>query len=158
MLTVAILILVMQVGIASAQDDEPALPTATYDEINEVASKMYCPICEMEPLDTCRAQTCIDWRAIIGERLSQGQTEEEIIDYFVLTYGDRVVGIPEDETLRFLSLVGPVLAFVIALVVGVMTFMRWRRADSVVEPAGVSDAGENELDYRTQVENDLYRQ
>ena len=154
----AILCCAVHGGAVMAQSETPVRPTATYDEVNEVASRMYCPICEMEPLDTCRAQTCIDWRAIIAERLNQGQSEQEIIDYFVSTYGDRVVGIPEDETLRFLSLIGPVVAFATALIIGVMTFLKWRSAKTSVELQAAAPPIANEGDYRSQVEKDLYRQ
>jgi len=41
-----------------AQEDPEPIPV-TDDDVNDVASQMYCPICEMEPLDTCGATTSI---------------------------------------------------------------------------------------------------
>ena len=118
----------------------------------------------MEPLHTCRAQTCIDWREVIRERLARGETEDEIIDYFVTTYGDRVVGIPEDEGLRLFSLAGPIIMFFVALGVAFMTFQRWQQSNDLVSEgapstevlAGNSTSNNDaDDDYRKRLESDL---
>ena len=73
------------VGVVSAQTPQPP----TDDEVNRVATQMYCPVCENVPLDVCPTTACADWRADIRDKLSQGWTEQEIKDYFAAQYGDR---------------------------------------------------------------------
>lgn len=137
------------------------------DAVNEVASRMYCPICEMEPLHTCRAQTCIDWRQVIREQLAAGQTEDEIITYFVNNYGDRVVGIPADDGLRLFSFAGPLVMSIVALVFAFFTFQSWQRRNELVVQSATGpteDVHDNktsnttndaDTDYRNQLESDL---
>jgi cytochrome c-type biogenesis protein CcmH len=138
---------------------QEATQPVTFDQVNAIANKLYCPVCPNETLDACQTQACVQWRDQIREGLEAGQSEQQIIDGFVERYGDRVLGTPQDPALRALSLVTPFLIAGLALVVGVFTFLRWRgrpgsqTAGSQVAPAsGVSSAGDA---YRDQLEQDL---
>jgi cytochrome c-type biogenesis protein CcmH len=66
----------------------------TDNEVNEVAKDMFCPTCENVPLDLCPTQACSDWRAIIRQQLADGESKEEIIDYFAERYGEQVRSAP----------------------------------------------------------------
>ena len=59
-----VFLMLMGVGSVYAQDDSP-----TDDEVNAVASQLYCPVCENIPLDVCPTQACEQWRATIREKL-----------------------------------------------------------------------------------------
>lgn len=128
----------------------------TYDDMIRVASKMYCPICENEPLDECRNATCIEWKQEIQRQLEAGHSDEEIINYFVETYGQHVVGVPQDPALRFLSFVMPVLGTILALIIGIRTFSQWQKYES---PAKEAQQHKQEKptddDYRSRLEQDI---
>ena len=133
---------------------QEATQPITFDMVNKIARELYCPVCPNETLEACQTQACAQWRNEIANQISQGQTEQQIIDSFVRRYGDRVLGTPQDPALRALSLVTPFIIALLALLVGVFTFMRWRgRPRSEIAPAAdgipVSD------DYRDQLERDL---
>lgn len=126
----------------------------TFDDVNAIAKKLYCPVCPNETLDACQTEACAQWRSEIADQLSEGQNEQQIIDSFVRRYGDRVVAIPQDEGLRVLSLVTPYVLAGLALVVGGYTFLRWRRPASLTAlPASPSTPIED--DYRARLERDL---
>lgn len=147
-----LMLLLLAIPIMAQSDPEP-IPV-TDDEVNDVASQMYCPICEMEPLHTCGASTCVLWRQQIRESLEAGETSEEIVDSFVERYGDRVVGIPSDPGLRALSLAGPIALGLLALIVGVLTFSQWRkRAEPITNSASAIHTDDDA--YLSQLENDL---
>ncbi len=135
---------------------EPA--DVPYDEVNRIAARMYCPVCEFEPLDTCQATTCVEWRAIIRRQLAEGRSEDEIISYFVVNYGDRVVGIPQDPFLRLLSLAAPLLMVMFVAVFGLGTFLRWRggKQQQLVEVYHQQiNPDDTDDDYRSRLESDL---
>lgn len=71
-----------------------AQSTVTDDDINAIAKELYCPVCESTPLDVCPTQACTDWRNEIRRQLEAGASEQEIKDYFVGRYGDRVLASP----------------------------------------------------------------
>jgi cytochrome c-type biogenesis protein CcmH len=134
-----------------------AQPAITDDEINDIAAGMYCPVCENIPLEACGTAACDDWRNEIRLYLEQGWSEQEIIDDFVVRFGDRVVGVPQDPTLRALSLVTPWLVAGLALV-GV-AYMLWRRthgrgaAGVAVSPTEVIASSNS--DYHNLLDQDL---
>ena len=127
----------------------------TFDQVNEVARHLYCPVCPNETLDVCQTQACVQWREEIHDQLAEGQTQEQIIDSFVRRYGDRVLGTPQDPALRALSLATPFLIAGAALVIGIFTFLRWRGRPTAI-PTTPQSAGTASSDkYREQLERDL---
>jgi cytochrome c-type biogenesis protein CcmH len=79
------------------------------DEVNKIASQLYCPICENVPLDVCPSQACANWRELIRKMLEEGKSEEEIKAYFATQYGWRVLAMPPQAGLNWLIYVLPPL-------------------------------------------------
>lgn len=96
------LVLSLLVPPAAAQQ-----PTPSDDQVNAIAKKLYCPVCENVPLDVCPTQACAQWRATIREKLEAGWTEPQILDYFVQQYGERVLAQPSTRGLNALVWVLP---------------------------------------------------
>ncbi len=105
-----------------AQENGP-----TDDDVNAIASGLYCPVCENVPLDVCPTQACEQWRATIREKLVAGWTEQQIKEYFVEQYGARVLATPPAEGLNWLVYVLPPVAFVAGAVVLFQAIRSWRR-------------------------------
>ena len=121
---VLIAALCLTAALALAQDT----PTeVTADQVNAVAEKLYCPVCENIPLDTCGTAACADWRNEIKLQLEAGMTPDEVITDFVRRFGDRVVGIPQDPALNALTMVTVVAVIGAALAGGVYFLLRNRR-------------------------------
>lgn len=148
-------------GVASAQDGSLPTPvpgavsrSVTSDEVNAIAKQMYCPVCENEPLDACRTAACQQWRAQISQMLSEGQTEQQIKQYFVDRYGLRVLAQPPAEGNSLLLWVLPL----VALVLGggyVFLLMRRMRARGAVAAAKAGPAKSGRDEYLDRVEQDL---
>jgi cytochrome c-type biogenesis protein CcmH len=152
-MTMALLgvLLVAALPIIAQESTEPV----TFDQVNEIARQLYCPVCPNETLDTCQTQACVQWRDEIRDQLSRGETPQQVIDSFARRYGDRVLGTPQDPTLWALSLITPFLIAGLALVVGVFTFLRWRGRPRLEPSAPSSPAPAVSDDYRKQLERDL---
>lgn len=135
---------------------QQAVVTVTDDQVNAIAKKLYCPVCENITLDTCGTSACADWRYEIRLQLEQGRTEDEIIADFVQRFGDRVVGTPMDSALRTLSLVTPwVISAGVLLILGSMVLTRQRKARvSATSPApAISNPPAQK--YQDMIEQDL---
>lgn len=127
----------------------------TADEVNTIAKKMYCPVCENIPLDVCGTAACAQWRDEIRIQLEQGFTEDAIISDFVSRYGDRVVGTPQDPTLRALSLVTPWVIGALVVVLAGFSLLRWWRGRGAQAALAPASAPVSEDDYRARLERDL---
>lgn len=93
-----------------------AQPTPSDDEVNAVASQIYCPVCENVTLDVCTTTACAQWRELIREKLAAGQTPAQIKAYFAVQYGQQVLAVPPRVGLNWLLYVFPPLIFLGALV------------------------------------------
>lgn len=133
----------------------PALAQSsiTADDVNKVAERMYCPVCENIPLDDCGTSTCIEWKNDIAIMLRDGQTSDQILASFVQRYGEKVAGVPQDPTLRVLSWIVPLAGAVLALIVGVLTFQRWgkRHDNAMIAAPLIAD----DDPYRALLERDV---
>lgn len=146
-------------GVAFAQDGP--VRVVTDDDVNAVAYGLYCPVCPNERLDSCMTEACVSWREDIRAQLEAGRTPEEVVADFVARYGERAVGIPLDPFLRAFSIYTPYLFALAALVLAVITLLRWRGRRQVgsapVQPAaaGEPQAAAEDRDYRALLERDL---
>jgi cytochrome c-type biogenesis protein CcmH len=106
MLVVLLFAVVLAAGTAAAQDATPPGPV-TDNDVNRVARQLYCPVCENIPLDVCPTQACAQWRETIRAKLAAGWTDQQILDYFVAQYGERVLARPSTRGLNILVWVIP---------------------------------------------------
>jgi cytochrome c-type biogenesis protein CcmH len=110
------------VGVVSAQQ-----PTPSDDEVNAIAKQLYCPVCENIPLDVCPTTACAQWRELIRQKLSEGWTEQQIKDYFVQQYGDRVLGTPPAKGINWLVYLVPPIAILAGVYILFRAIRLWKR-------------------------------
>ena len=153
--------LVASLAIASgASAQEGPGSDVTDDEINAIASDLYCPICENVPLDVCPTQACEDWRDEIRELLEAGSTETDVQDYFVERYGVRVLGEPPRTGFTALLWIIPVVGLAAGALVFGRSVLQMRRAapattrqptSSQAPPAVADDSSQAEREYAAYV-------
>lgn len=129
---VLLLITLIPLG-ASAQGSDP-----TDDDVNAIAKQLYCPVCENIPLDACGTAACEQWRGIIRDKLAEGWTEDQIKNYFVDQYGDRVLAEPPRRGFNWLVYIVPLVMFVVGGFMLYRGFKAWREADPGSSPKSVS--------------------
>ena len=98
------------------------------DETLRVAKGLFCPVCPSTPLDVCETQACEQWRALIREKLAAGQTEEQIRQYFVDQYGERVLGAPRPQGFNLGVYILPFAALLGGIAVLFFTIRGWIRS------------------------------
>ncbi|OGO65403.1 MAG: hypothetical protein A2030_09410 [Chloroflexi bacterium RBG_19FT_COMBO_50_10] len=141
-------------GAVSAQQ-----PTPSDDQVNAIAKQLYCPVCENIPLDVCPTTACAQWRELIRQKLADGLTEQQIKDYFVQQYGDRVLGTPPPRGINWLVYLVPPVAILAGAYVLFRAFRSWKRpiqqADlepSILEPPAEKDTAQDEYIHRIEEE------
>jgi cytochrome c-type biogenesis protein CcmH len=132
---------------AAAQEEQP-----TDDEVNAIAKRLYCPVCENVPLDVCPTLACKQWRETIREKLALGWSQAQIEQYFVDQYGDRVLATPPARGLNWAVYLIPPLVFLAGGAVLVGAMRTWRRP--VAQPAETAPAA-GEDPYLARVEEEL---
>lgn len=120
-------------------------------ETLRVAKGLYCPVCPGVPLDVCDTQACFQWRALIKQKLSEGQTAVQIKAYFVEQYGERVLGAPRAEGFNLIVYALP--AFAVSAGAAALYLFAQRRTR---HPAPTADSQLAASDpYRSRVEREF---
>ena len=83
------------------------------DEVNRIGKYLYCPVCPTTPLDQCNTEACSRWRAQIKEMLVSGKNEDQIRNFFVSQYGERVLGAPPAQGFNWLAYLLPSIAVLV---------------------------------------------
>lgn len=148
-LVVAVVALAIPFTRVAAQEPTPV----TDDQINEVAGELYCPVCENITLEVCSTTACAQWRELIEQKLSQGWTPEQIKQYFVDQYGDRVLAEPPKRGLNWLVYLLPPMVILAALVYLLRAMKQMKKTPAAEAPA--AEAADDP--YLASVEEELRR-
>jgi cytochrome c-type biogenesis protein CcmH len=144
--------LALALGLALAPAALAQQPTPSDDEVNAIAKKLFCPVCENVPLDVCPTVACAQWRATIREQLAAGRSEQQILDYFVQQYGERVLAQPSTRGLNVLVWALPPLILLAGAALYVV-FVRRMVARGPAEPPAPASPGTDE--YVARLEREL---
>jgi cytochrome c-type biogenesis protein CcmH len=144
--------LLIVVSVQAQTATPPGRPTA--DDVNRVASRLYCPVCESEPLDACQTPACVQWKAQIAQFLAEGKSADEIVQIFVERYGQRVVGEPPATGSNLILWIGPIVAILLGgyFALRLIRRMSTRPAPAAPTPAAPVSSGDEYLD---RVEREL---
>ncbi len=99
------------------------------DQIADISGELMCPVCEGQSVAESNAQLARDMRAIIKTKLLEGNTKEEIIDYFISSYGETILASPPPRGFSAILWLLPVLS----VLIGAAIILRTIRAYKVEE-------------------------
>ena len=94
---------------------DPALETRA----RAISAELRCMVCQNQSIDDSNAELAKDLRVLVRERLSNGDSDEAVIDYVVSRYGEFVLLKPRLETKTMILWGMPVLL----LLVGALTLL-----------------------------------
>lgn len=146
---VLVSLFVLPVAAQDVETEGPVLREVSDDEVNDVAKDIYCPVCENTPLDVCPTKACADWRELIRTKLAEGESKQDIFDYFVRQYGDSALAQPPRTGVNFVLWLLPF----VAVALGLVFFARYMKGLRTAEPA-VAGAGAVEVDVETAVSDE----
>lgn len=108
--------------------DEVLADPVLEQRARDISSDLKCVVCRGENIDESNASIARDLRLLVRERLVEGDSNEEVVDFIVERYGEYVLMKPNRSGANLiLWATGPVL-FLIAALSGVL-YLR-RRAQS----------------------------
>lgn len=119
--TLAVLVVALFVGARGAGG--PATPEARADHL---ATKVRCPTCSGVSAAQSDASASVAIRDEIARRVAAGETDGEILRFFVDRYGDDILLTPSASGAGAVVWGLPVVALVLAAVGLVVAFRRWR--------------------------------
>lgn len=101
-----------------------------------IAEELRCLVCQNETIAASHADLAIDLKNQIRIKLTQGQSQKEILGFMVERYGDFVLYRPPLKPTTVLLWLGPFALLGIALLMLVLNVRRRRRS---VQTSAMSD-------------------
>ncbi len=132
-----------------AQSPEQEFSTMEYDEKEAYAidGMIMCPVCPAETIDQAQVPLARQMKQIIRQKLSDGQTREEILDYFVDRYGEQILAAPKREGFHLIAWVAPIFIVFGALSLGVLALKSMKNAKEDI-PLGSTVVDDHEDRHR----------
>lgn len=125
------------------------------DRVNEIAYLLMCPVCQGQSVAESNSNLANDMRQIIRKQLEEGKTNQEVIDYFVSSYGDSILASPPKKGINWLLWVMPGVAVVLGAV-GIALFLhKSKRTEDEVEFIPAAPGEESENEYLKKVDEEL---
>ena len=93
-----------------------------------IAEELRCLVCQNETIAASHADLAIDLKNQIRLKLTEGQSQKQILDFMVERYGDFVLYRPPLKTTTVLLWLGPFTLLAIAVLMLVLNVRRRRRA------------------------------
>ena len=127
--------------------------------VHDVASQLKCLVCQGESVADSPATLSLQMRGVIRQQLQSGKSEQEVVQYFVSRYGDRILLSPPWQGLTLLTWLVPIALMVGGILLLFVVLRSWQ-SHSAKEPiddrAESVEIDENELAYyQQQIEQEL---
>ena len=88
--------------------------TASAQEVDSrvrlIASKLRCPVCQNESVADSQSELSAQMRTLIRDKLAAGETEDQIVGYFVSRYGEWIMLEPPRQGVLWFVWLGPAVA------------------------------------------------
>jgi len=119
-------------GAAWAKEAAPAAEDPRLEQrMMAIAAELRCLVCQNQSIADSDADLAKDFRNQIREKLQQGQSERDIIDYMIARYGDFVLWRPPFKPTTLLLWLGPALLVVAGLIALFFRLARERKAGEI---------------------------
>jgi len=113
-----VLLLVLPVAGGAVQPDEVLPDPALETRAREISEGLRCLVCRNENIDESNADLARDMRLLVRERIVEGDSNEEVVDFIVDRYGEYVLLNPTTRGSNLiLWLAGPAM-FLLAAGIG----------------------------------------
>jgi cytochrome c-type biogenesis protein CcmH len=129
--------------------------------VYEVGSQLKCPVCQGESVADSPSTLAQQMRGIIRQQLQEGKSEQQVIQYFVDSYGTQIVWSPPWQGFALLAWLVPIALLLGGTVLIFFVFRDWRLVASVARDEGNNidaevEINEEELEhYRQLLEEEL---
>jgi cytochrome c-type biogenesis protein CcmH len=104
------------------------------DGVRRIALQLQCPVCEGESIADSPSGLAADMRGVIRTKLMAGESDQQILDEFVASYGDGILTEPPKRGISLGVWIGPIIAVAVGAALVTVLLRGWHHAP--LRPAG----------------------
>lgn len=130
---------------AGPQPDEILDDPVLEERARALSRDLRCVVCRNESIDESNADLARDMRLVVRERLVEGDTDAQVLEFLVDRYGEFVLLRPTTSGANLLLWISAPVMLLLALGVAVVYL---RRRDATAEPAAAALSPDEEARLR----------
>lgn len=145
MRNILLVLLALLLGTATAlavQPDEVLDDPELEARARAISAELRCMVCQNQSIDDSDAELAKDLRVLVRDRLKQGDSDEQVMNYVVDRYGEFVLLKPQFSARNILLWGTPVIVLLLA---GLAIAMRLRNTPTADPNAGLTEAEQARL-------------
>ena len=124
---IACMLALAAAGPSWAGEAQPASADPVLEKrVMALSEELRCLVCQNQTIADSHAELAIDLKNQVREKLAQGMSDKDVIDYMVQRYGDFVLYRPPVKGITWLLWFGPFLLLAVALGMLVLKLSRRR--------------------------------
>ena len=136
-LAILLLMALPVVGVDAVQPNEVLSDPELEARARTLSKDIRCLVCQNQSIDDSNAGLARDLRVLVRQRLTKGDSDEQILDFLVNRYGDFVLLKPPVKSSTYALWYGPIVIFIFG-VIGLIVFLRGRRPLAASQTAALS--------------------
>ena len=113
----ALFVMLAPLPALAVNPDEILADPVLEERARNLSVNLRCMVCQNQSIDDSNAELARDLRVLVRERLQQGDTDEQVIDYVVSRYGEFVLLKPRLSMRTVLLWTAPALLLLIGGIV-----------------------------------------
>jgi cytochrome c-type biogenesis protein CcmH len=110
------------------------------DQVREIEDSLIAPCCWSQPVSQHYSEVAEQIRNEVQAMVASGKTRDEILDYYVAKYGERILATPRARGFNSLVYILPWAALIAGAWFLVMLVKKLRAASPADEPISLPDA------------------
>ena len=84
-------------------------------DLYEISNELMCPVCQGQTVAESNSKLAISMRDVIKQKITEGKSKKEILNYFTEIYGDNILATPPVKGLNILLYFIPILFLIISI-------------------------------------------
>jgi cytochrome c-type biogenesis protein CcmH len=100
-------------------------------QYNRLIAELRCLVCQNQNLADSNAELAQDLRQEVYEMIQNGASDQEIINFMVVRYGDFVLYRPPFKSTTAFLWIGPFIILIVSFVILLMVIRKRRQVDAV---------------------------
>lgn len=133
-----IVLLLLPSALWAVQPDEVLSDVVMEERAREISKGLRCPVCQNESIDESHANIARDLRLLVRDRLMEGDSDAEVVDFVVARYGEFVLLKPTIGGSNWILWAAGPIMLLLALLVGYL-YLRGRDTAKAPQEEALSD-------------------
>ena len=117
-------LLTLSTPVMAVQPDEVLDDQVLETRARDISKGLRCPVCQNENIDDSNSAISRELRLLVRDRLIEGDTNEEVVDFIVARYGEYVLLEPTKDGFNMILWGAPLGMLLLALGAGFATVRR----------------------------------